>query len=53
MFTPENTTGYSTIELDALNIEWGVRAEQLGLSDPDDAEYIDAEKAFADEVSRR
>jgi hypothetical protein len=50
-FTRGNTEGYTDAELAALNAEL---AERLAAIDPDDIEALqDAEKAFADEVSRR
>lgn len=51
-FSQETTTGYTDAELAALNAEWAeiVEAESL---EPDTGEYIDREKQFADEVSRR
>jgi hypothetical protein len=49
--TIDNTTGYTQAELDALNAEL---AERLAEIDPDDTDArAEAEKAFADEVSRR
>lgn len=51
LFTIENTTGYTQAELAALNTELAVRLAEI---DPDNIEArIEAEKAFADEVSRR
>lgn len=51
MFTRDNTEGYTQAELDALNAEL---AQRLAAIDPDDTEArAEAEKAFADEVSRR
>ena len=52
MFTEHNTDGYTSSELNALNAEWEARAAKLGL-EPHTDEYQQAEKAFADEVSRR
>lgn len=51
-FLQENTTGYSDAELATLNAEWAEIVEAEGL-EPDTGEYIDREKQFADEVSRR
>lgn len=51
MFTPDNTTGYTASELDALNVEL---AAILAATDENDegARYA-AEQAFADAVSHR
>jgi hypothetical protein len=51
MFTRDNTSGYTEAELAALNVEL---ATVLAAIDPDDTDARErAEKAFADEVSRR
>jgi hypothetical protein len=51
MFTDENTTGYTAAELAALNAELAARLAEIP-EDNTDARNA-AEKAFADEVSRR
>jgi hypothetical protein len=50
-FTPDNTDGYTQEELDALNAEIDDVLSEIEEDDLD-ARYA-AEKAFADEVSRR
>lgn len=50
MFTTENTTGYTSEQLAALNAELAERLEGL---EPGTDEYYQAEKAFADEVAAR
>jgi hypothetical protein len=51
MFTQDNTSGYTEAELAALNAEL---ATVLVAIDADDTDArAQAEKAFADEVSRR
>ncbi len=51
-FSQETTTGYSNTELAEFNAEWSeiIAIEKL---EPDTDEYIDREKQFADEISRR
>lgn len=50
-FTTDNTEGYTTTELTALNVELATRLAEI---DPDDTDArIAVEKAFSDEVSRR
>ena len=48
-FTDENTTGYTKKQLADLNTELAQRL--AGIKDPEERDA--AEKAFADEVSRR
>ena len=48
MFTTDNTDGYTTEQLAALNAELAKR-----LVGVDDADRADVEKAFADEVAGR
>ena len=54
-FTDENTTGYTAVELAVLNAKLAAKlAAILAEIDQDDVEVReDAEKAFADAVSRR
>ena len=51
MFTTDNTAGYTTEELAALNAELAAILAEIDENDVE-AHYA-AEKAFADEVSRR
>lgn len=51
MFTDENTSGYTADELAALNAEMNARLAEIPEDDTD--ARVAAEKAFADEVSRR
>ena len=51
MFTPENTTGWTTEELAALNEELSHR---LAAEEDQDQDHLDeVEKAFTDEVAHR
>lgn len=50
-FTTDNTTGYTQAQLDALNAELAAILAAID-SDDTDARH-EAEKAFADQVSRR
>ncbi len=55
MFNPENTAGYTSTELTILNDGWLAIVDAENLEDGFDGfdEYIEREKQFADEVSRR
>lgn len=48
LFRNDNTEGYTTEQLDALNAEWEARAAERSTED-----YEQAAKAFCDEVSGR
>ena len=50
-FTLDNTEGYTQVELDALNLELARRLASIDETDTDARD--EAEKEFADEVSRR
>ena len=52
LFRADNTEGYTTDELADLNIEWRMSAESENL-EPDTDAWLQAAKAFADEVARR
>ena len=51
-FTRDNTTGYSDVELAALNTEWQEIVKREGLQ-PGTDDYVAREKQHADDVSRR
>lgn len=50
MFTPDNTTGYTQEQLDAINAEL---VERLDGINEDDAEYQQVVSRFSDEIARR
>ena len=52
LFTTDNTTGYTTEELAALNAEWQEHCDQYGI-DEDSSNYEQEAKWFADRVARR
>jgi len=52
LFTTDNTTGYTTEELQALNAEWAEYCEQHDISE-DSPNYQQEAKWFADRVARR
>ena len=52
LFRNDNTEGYSTEQLDALNTEWEARAAERSLEEGTE-DYEQAAKAFCDEVSGR
>lgn len=52
LFRDDNTDGYTTEELDALNAEWEMQAEAEGLKEGSD-EYNEAAQQFSDSVARR
>jgi hypothetical protein len=52
LFTTDNTTGYTTEELQALNAEWVEYCEQHDISE-DSPNYQQEAKWFADRVARR
>lgn len=51
-FNELNTEGFSREGLDALNEEWALLAEEMGLEE-DTGEYHEAFQQFSDEVARR
>jgi hypothetical protein len=50
MFTADNTTGYTSDQLDALNSELKLRLDGV---EPNSDEWHQIEKAFSDEVASR
>ncbi|HMW85392.1 MAG TPA: hypothetical protein PLY42_11655 [Nitrospira sp.] len=52
LFRNDNTEGYTTEQLDALNAEWEARAAERSLEECTE-DYEQAAKAFCDEVSGR
>lgn len=52
LFRTDNTEGYTAAQLGALNAEWEMEAEQLGLEEGTDAYDFEA-KRFCDAVARR
>jgi hypothetical protein len=51
LFTEDNTTGYTTEELQAFNAEWVEYCEQYDISE-DSPNYEQEAKWFADRVAR-
>lgn len=52
LFRSDNTEGYTDAQLGALNAEWEMRADRLGLKEGTE-EYDLCAKSFCDEVGRR
>lgn len=52
LFTKYNTDGYTNLQLDELNAEWGALADKDGLEEFTE-EYNQKAKEFADEVGKR
>jgi hypothetical protein len=51
LFRDDNTNGYSSEQLDALNEEWAAIVNEMGLEEFTEEYNVQASR-FADEVSR-